>query len=119
MIKNLKTSTDQSNEAINNEPVFDTYRFNLSSVTSDPLLVVNFSLRRVNKHRAKTVADITCLWDSIDTNIMINRKNTKNYEHKMYYNKVEYNTAAGVYCTTHDVKVTLCMPEFSSSKTTH
>ena len=31
-------------------------------------------------------------------------------------NKVEYGTAAGVYCKTHDVKVHFCMPEFYSSK---
>ena len=34
----------------------------------------------------------------------------------MRYNKVEYSTAAGVYFTTHDVKVPFCMPDFSSSK---
>ena len=34
----------------------------------------------------------------------------------MWSNKVEYSTAAGVYCTTHDVKVTFYMPEFSSRK---
>ena len=37
----------------------------------------------------------------------------------MQSNKVEYITAAGLYCTTHDVKVTFCMLEFSSSKTIH
>ena len=34
----------------------------------------------------------------------------------MCSNKVEYSTAAGVYCTTHDVKVPFCMPELSRSK---
>ena len=34
----------------------------------------------------------------------------------MRYNKVEYKTVAGMYCTTHDVKVPFCMPELSSSK---
>ena len=34
----------------------------------------------------------------------------------MRSNKVEYSTAAGMYCTTHDVKVPFCMPGFSSSK---
>ena len=47
---------------------------------------------------------------------MIKRKHTKYYERKMRSNKVEYSAAAGLYCTTHDFKVTLCMPEFSSSK---
>ena len=31
-------------------------------------------------------------------------------------NKVEYITAAGMYCTTHDIKVPFFMPELSSSK---
>ena len=35
----------------------------------------------------------------------------------MRYNKLEYGTAAELYCTTNDVKVPLCMPEFSRSKT--
>ena len=47
---------------------------------------------------------------------MIKRKHTKYYEGKMQSNKVYYSTAAGVYCTTHDVKVPFFMPEFSSSK---
>ena len=34
----------------------------------------------------------------------------------MQSNKLEYSTAAGVYCTMHDVKVHLCMTYFSSSK---
>ena len=34
----------------------------------------------------------------------------------MWYNKVEYSTATGVYCNTHDVKVSFCMPVFSCSK---
>ena len=34
----------------------------------------------------------------------------------MCYNKVEYSTPAGLYCMTHYIKVTFCIPEFSSSK---
>ena len=34
----------------------------------------------------------------------------------MRSNKVEYSTAAGLYCTTHDIKVPFGMPEFSSIK---
>ena len=34
----------------------------------------------------------------------------------MWYNKVEYSTVAGLYFTTHDIKVPLCMPEFSGRK---
>ena len=62
------------------------------------------------------VAGLICLWDSGATNIMVKIRHTKHYERKMRSNKVEYITAAGAYCTTHDVKVTFCMPEFSISK---
>ena len=34
----------------------------------------------------------------------------------MRSNIVEYSTASGMYCTTHDVKVPFCIPEFSGSK---
>ena len=34
----------------------------------------------------------------------------------MRSNRVEYRTAAGVYYTTHDVKVPFCMPELYESK---
>ena len=34
----------------------------------------------------------------------------------MRSNKLEYSTGAGMYCTTHDVKVNFCMTELSSSK---
>ena len=47
---------------------------------------------------------------------MIKEKHTKHYESNMRSNKVEYSTAAGVYCMAHDVKVNFCMPKFSSSK---
>ena len=47
---------------------------------------------------------------------MIKRRHTKHYECKMWSNRVEYSTANGVYCTTHDVKVPFCIPELSSSK---
>ena len=30
--------------------------------------------------------------------------------------KVEYSTAAGTYCTTHDVKLPFCIPDISISK---
>ena len=34
----------------------------------------------------------------------------------MRSNKLEYSTAVGVYCMTHDAKATFCMLEFSSSE---
>ena len=34
----------------------------------------------------------------------------------MWYNRVEYSTADGVYFTTHYIKLPFCIPEFSSSK---
>ena len=116
MTNNLNNNKDQINESINSEPTFDTSNFNLSSGTSDPLPVVNVSIRGRKKHRAMTVAGLTCLWDSRDTDSIINRRHTKFYERKMWSNTVDYSTSAAVYCTTCDVKVPFCMPEFSSSK---
>ena len=51
------------------------------------------------------VAGITYLWDSRATYRMIKIKQTKNYKPNMRSNKVEYSTASGMYCATHDVKV--------------
>ena len=115
---NLKNNKYKINKAINSEPTFDTSNFNLSIGTSDPLPVplVTVSLQGGKKYRTTAVAGITYLWDSGATKIMIKRIHTKNYEHKMPYNKVDYSTAAGMYCTTHDVKVPFCMPIFSSCK---
>ena len=42
--KNLNTNKDQSNEAINSDPTFDTSNFNLSIGTSDPLPLVTVSI---------------------------------------------------------------------------
>ena len=102
---NIKTNKYQLNEAIYNDPTFDTSVFNSSSGTRDLLPVVTVTLREAKKPRATTVADITCLWDSGVTNRMVKIKHTKYYELKMLSDKVEYSTADGVYCTAHDVKV--------------
>ena len=110
MTSNLKKNRDQDNEAINNEPTFDTSKFKLSSGTSNPLTLVTVSLGVGKKHRAMNVAGITCLRDSGATSSMIKRKYTNHYACKMRSNKVEYSTAAGMYCTTHDVKAPSCMP---------
>ena len=116
MTNNLKTNKYQSNEAIQNEPMFDTNRFNLSSGTSDTLPVVTVYLWVGNKHRATAIAGIKWMRDSEATESTIKKKNTKHYERKMRSNKVEYTTDADVYCMAHDVKVPFCMPGFSSSK---
>ena len=57
--ENLNNYKDQSNEAINSDPKFDTS--SLSSGTSNPLPVVTVFLRGGKKHKATTVAGITCL----------------------------------------------------------
>ena len=57
--------------------------------------------------------------DSGATDSMIKRRHTNNYELQMRSNKVEYSTATGVYCRTHDVKVPFFIPDFSSSKITY
>ena len=110
MTENLNNYNNQSNEAINSEPTFGKSSFNLSSGTSDPLPVLTVSLRVVNKHRATTVAGLTCLRDSGDTDSMIKRRHTKHYERNIWSNKVDYITATGVYCTTCNIKVAFCMP---------
>ena len=48
-----------------------------------------------------TVAGIKFLWGTGATNVMIKIRHVKYYERNMWSNKVEYSTAAGVYCTTH------------------
>ena len=96
--------------------MFDTSNFNLSSGTSNPLPVVNVSLRGGNKHRATTVDGLTCLWDSGATDSMLKRRQTKHYERNIRSNKVEYSTASGMYCTANGVKVPFCMPKISSRK---
>ena len=109
---NIKTNKYQLNDAIHNEPTFDTSRFNSYKGTREPLPVVNITPLGGRKHRSMTVSGLTYLWDSGDTDSTIKRKHTKYYERKMRYNKVEYSTAAGIYCTMHDVKVHFCMPYF-------
>ena len=78
--------------------------------------MVTISLRGGKKHRAKTVAGLTYLWGSRANDSMIKRQHTNNYERKMRYNKEEYSTDTGVYCTTRGVKVSFFMPELSISK---
>ena len=76
--ENIRTNKDQLNEAIYNDPKFYTSSFNSSRGTRDPLpVVVTVTLLGGKKHRATTVAGLTLLWDSGDTNIMIKRKHTK------------------------------------------
>ena len=116
MTKNLNTTKDKLNEAINNDPTFGTNSFNLSIVTSNPLPVVTVSLRVGKKHRATNFSGLTCLWGSGATYSMIKMKHTKHYERNMWYNKVAYITDNDVYCTTHDVKVPFCMPIFLAAR---
>ena len=105
MTNNIRDYNDQYNDAIDNEPTLDNSSFNLSRGTRYPLPVVTVSLRGGKKHRATLAAVITCLCDGGATDSMIKRRHTKHYEHKMRSNRVKYSIAAGVYCTTHDVKV--------------
>ena len=92
MSENIKTNKDQLNDAIYNEPMFDTNSFNSSSGTRDPLPVVTVTLQGGKKHIAMNVSGIIFLWDSRATDSMINIKHTKYYKLKRRYNKVEYST---------------------------
>ena len=113
---NLKDQKYQINEVINSDAKLGTSSFNLSEVTSDLLRVVTVSIQVRKKHGATDFSGLICLWDSGATNRMLKILHTKHYERKIQSNKVDYITTAGVYFTTHDVKVPFFMTEFSSSK---
>ena len=115
MTNNIKKNKNQHNEAIENEPKFDNI-FGLSNGNKYPLPVVTVSLISGKKQRAMVVAGIKCLWDSGATNSTIKRKYTEYYECRMRFNKVEYSTAAGLYFTTHNIKLPFFMSEISSIK---
>ena len=65
------------NEAIENELTFDSNIFDLSSSTRDPIPVLTVSLQLGKKHRASTVAGLTCLCYSGTTDSIL-KKNTLN-----------------------------------------
>ena len=100
----------QCDYAIAYDQIFDN-TFSLSSESSrDTLTVVTVSLRRGNKNRANITSGLTYLWDSGAAYITIKRKHTRTYESRMRSNKVEYSTASGPYCRTHNFKVKiLCL----------
>ena len=56
------------------------------------------------------------MWDSGSTDSMKKRMHINPYKSKLRANKAEYITAACPYKTTHDVKVSFSMPEFSIRK---
>ena len=58
MTDNIKKNKDQHNDAIENEPKFDS-NLNLSSGTKYPLPVVTVSLRGGKKHISMIVAGLT------------------------------------------------------------
>ena len=62
------------------------------------------------RKKGSNISGLTCLWDSGAIVRKIKRRHTKYYERNMRYNKVEYRTASGLYCMTHDVMVPFCMP---------
>ena len=84
--------------------------FSLSSGTKYPLPVVTVILRIGEKHRATIFSFLTCLWVSGATNSMIKRRHTKLDKRNIRFNKLEYSTDSGPYCTTHDIKVPFFMP---------
>ena len=79
MTDSINTYQYQHNEAIENEPNFDS-NFNLSSGTKEPLPVLTVSLQVGNRHGSITVAGLKCLWDSRATDRMIKLIHTKYYE---------------------------------------
>ena len=115
MNDNININKNQHNDAIEYDPKFDN-KFSLSRKNKDPISVVTVSLIGGKKQSVAIITGLTCLWYSRATNIMIKRQHTKPYERNICSNKVEYSTAVGPYCITHDVKVPFCIPEFSIRK---
>ena len=114
MTNNIKKNKNHCNDVIEHELKFYNI-FSLSSDTKYPLTVVTTGLRGGKKQRARMISGLTLLWSSRATDSMIKRKYTKHYELMMRYNKVEYSTATGKYCTTHDANVTCHMLDFISA----
>ena len=114
---NIKKNNNENNGATEYEPRVNN-KFSLASGSNYPLTVVTVILIGGKKQTATTIAGLTFLWDSRNTDRVVKRKRTKNNKHKMRSNKVKCSTAAGPYCTTHDVKVTFCLPDVYSSKIT-
>ena len=106
---NIRKNKNQHNYSIENEPDFD-HKFSLSRRTKDLLPVVTVRIREGKKQREKMIEVLTCLLDSGATDIMIEIKHDKHYEHRMRSNKVEYITASGTYYTMHNFKGPFCMP---------
>ena len=77
--KNIKTKKYQINEAIYNDVMFGVNSFDSYIGTRYPLPVVSATLQVGKKHRATTVAGITCFYYIRAIDIMINRKHTKYY----------------------------------------
>ena len=101
----IKKNKNKHNGATEDEPKSDNM-FSLSSGNKEPIPEVIVILRGGKKHRATMVAGLTCLWDIESTGSKIKIKYTKYYERRMRSNKEEYSTAAGLYCTTHNIKMT-------------
>ena len=115
-VTNKLNNKNQCNVAIAYGPKFDHTFILSSSPPMDPFIVVAVSLRGNNKNRSTINTGLICLWVIRATNSMSKIKYPGDFYHSMCSNKVEYITASGTYCTTHDAKVPLCMPDFSIRK---
>ena len=109
MTDNIHYYNDQYNDTIDNYPTPDKSGFNFSRGARYPLPVVTVPLQGGKIHRSTVVSGPTFLWDIRATDIMIKIRHTRHYELKMRSNRVEYSTAAGLYCTTHYFKLPFCM----------
>ena len=113
MINNLKY--DKVNEVIDNALKFGS-NYNLAIPIRYPQSVVANILRKGNKYTNMVMAGITCLWDTIDSYIIIKRKYINYYKENINPNKLEYSTASGRHFTKHDVKVSFFMLKCSIIK---
>ena len=121
-IKNLyhvvstNINTNKVNDIIENELEFDSSNSLANNNVKYPLPIASKMLKGGKKSRQTLNSGLTLLWDSEATNRMVKRNHINPYNTKLMDNKDKYSTYDGWYKTTHDVKVTFRMSEFSFRK---
>ena len=112
---NIK-KTNKVNSIVDNEMKFDS----INSLDNNPVkeLPQIVNIRHIGGKNSiqSIILGLTCLWENGYTYRMINLDNINPYKSKLRSTKVYYSTVAGSYKTTHDMKVPISMPDFSSRK---
>ena len=113
-VESTNINDNKLNDVIENELKFDSSNSLTNDTVEDPRPMVTLSLIGGKNFRHNLNSVITYLWYSGSTYSMIRCNNINPSNSKLMANKVEYITASGPYKITHDVKVTLSIPKFSS-----